>query len=130
VHPAVFIVEPQTLFVPSLMAIVAAAGGNTVRVAPEVDIGELVSLKVDFALLDLDYTAKSPLDGLAYFRGAAPSVSCILLTDDHGARHRSRYLRAGANAVLSKASDENETIRSLAELFTAGSGGEPRTDMA
>lgn len=118
--PSVYVLEPQELFVPELTRLVAEAGGHVVRTAHMLDVGEIASLRVDFALLDLDYTMLGVMDGLAYFRGAARSVKPILLTDEHDPRTLGRYRAAGAVAVIAKSVSAEHLTAALREVFDVG----------
>lgn len=129
-EPAVFILEPQTLFVPELAQVIALAGGRVVRAATHIDVEEIASLAADYALLDLDYTAHGVLDGLAYFRAAAPSVRAILITAEHGPDWLERCRAAGAWAVVSKDSDREEIAALLRGAFAGEAFADPRVNAA
>jgi DNA-binding NarL/FixJ family response regulator len=118
--PSVYVLEPQELFIPELSRIVVAAGGRVVRSADTIDIEELVSLRVDFALLDLDYTWQGVMDGLAYFRGAAARVNPIVLTDERDFDRLARFRAAGAIAVISKSNTADQMSAALQEIFDVG----------
>jgi len=115
--PSVYLFEPQALFIPELSRIVAAAGGHVVRSADLLDINEVVSLRAEYAILDLDYTHFGVLDGLAYFRAAAPGVAAIVLTEERDFNRLTRYRHAGASAVMSKAMSADEMRDALCEVF-------------
>src|ERR1700694_3520062 len=117
---SVYILEPQELFVPELSGVVAEAGGRVVRTAQMLDVAEIVSLRVDFALLDLDYTLHGVTDGLAYFRGAAAGVKPIVLTDQRDLGELGRYRAAGAIAVIAKSVSPEQLIGALREVFDVG----------
>jgi len=53
--PAVFILEPQMLFVSDLTQTIARCGGTVVRVVDRLENLDLGSLRADVAILDLDY---------------------------------------------------------------------------
>lgn len=115
--PYVYVVEPQMLFVPILNRIVFAAGGSVVRVADSLDIKEIASLRVDFALLDLDYTEQGVADGLAMFRAFASRVKPVVLTEERDSVRLAEYRDAGAVAVLTKHMDPSDLSDALRELF-------------
>jgi len=118
--PSVYVLEPQELFTPELSRIVVAAGGRVVRSADTIDIAEIVSLRVAFALLDLDYTSQGVMDGLAYFRGAAARVKPIVLTDERDFDRLASFRAAGAVAVISKSVSADQMRRALQEIFEVG----------
>jgi CheY-like chemotaxis protein len=113
----VYLLEPQTLFVPALTEVVAAAGGSAVRSAGAIDVEELASLRTDYALLDLDYTEVGVVDGLAIFRAVAPSIKLILLTEERDLTQITRYRNAGAAAVISKTLSAERMRDALRTVF-------------
>ncbi len=112
----VFVLEPQTVFIPELSRIVGAAGGRVTMFAEGFDVIEIAALRVEYALLDLDYALPGVLDGLAYFAGAAPRVKPIVLTNQRDFRPLARYRDAGA-VVLPKALSCPELIHALRAIF-------------
>jgi DNA-binding NarL/FixJ family response regulator len=118
--PSVYLFEPQALFVPELSRIVAAAGGRVVRSAGVFDFGDIVSLRAQYALLDLDYTELGVADGLSYFRAAVPDVAPIVLTEERDANRLGRYRHAGAIAALCKSASGGELRDALREIFASG----------
>ena len=112
----VFILEPQTVFLPELSRIVSAAGGRVTSVSDAFDVLEISALHADYALLDLDYALPGILDGLAYFSAAAPRVKPIVLTNQHDFRPLARYRDAGA-VVLPKALSSVELSHALRAIF-------------
>jgi len=117
---SVYVLEPQAIFIAELSRIVAAAGGRVARIAQSMDIAEIASLRVDYALLDLDYAAGGVLDGLTFFRGAAPKVKLIVLTEQRDFSRLARYRDAGATAILPKAMSGDELCCALRETFERG----------
>lgn len=113
----VFILEPQTVFLPELGRIVATAGGRVTSFAEAFDVLEIGALRTEFALLDLDYALPGVLDGLAYFSAAAPRVKPIVLTSQRDFRPLARYREAGA-VVLPKALSSAELTLALRAVFT------------
>jgi DNA-binding NarL/FixJ family response regulator len=112
----VFVLEPQTVFLPELSRIVAAAGGRVTTCADAFDVVEISALRADYALLDLDYALPGVLDGLAYFVAAAPRVKPILLTHQRDFRPLARYRDAGA-VVLPKSLSSSELMHALRAIF-------------
>jgi DNA-binding NarL/FixJ family response regulator len=115
--PSLYVIEPQALFVPELTRLVAAAGGRAVRFADSLDVEEIVSLRTDFALVDLDYSDIGVLDGLAFFRGVAPDARVIVLSDETGFAVLEQFRAAGAVAVLSKTLSADEFCDALRATF-------------
>jgi hypothetical protein len=113
----VFILEPQTVFLPELGRIVATAGGRVTSFAEAFDVLEIGALRTEFALLDLDYALPGVLDGLAYFSAAAPRVKPIVLTSQRDFRPLARYRDAGA-VVLPKTLSSAELTHALRAVFT------------
>ncbi|HEX3549016.1 MAG TPA: hypothetical protein VHT53_01490 [Candidatus Elarobacter sp.] len=118
-QPSVYVIEPQTLFVPELMHAVTGAGGRVVRFAESLDVTEVASLRVDYALLDLDYSLYSVDDGLAIFGHVAPGIRTMVLTDECDAERVRAMRRAGAWAVLPKTLSDDELLVELWEIFEA-----------
>jgi DNA-binding NarL/FixJ family response regulator len=117
--PYVYVVEPQTIFIPTLSWVVFAAGGCIVRVDDDVDIEQLAAVRADFALLDLDYTKRGVADGLALFRSFASGVKAIVLTDERDFARLAEYRESGAAAVLTKNLSVKELRNALRMLFDA-----------
>jgi DNA-binding NtrC family response regulator len=112
----VFILEPQTVFIPELSRIVAAAGGRVTTFSDVFDVLEIAALRTEYALLDLDHALPGVLDGLAYFSGAAPRVRPIVLTSQRDFRPLARYRESGA-IVLPKALSCTELAHALRAIF-------------
>jgi DNA-binding NarL/FixJ family response regulator len=126
---SVYVLEPQAIFIPELSRIVAAAGGHVVRSADSLEIMEIVSLRADYAILDLDYTIHGAVDGLAFFRSLAGwSVTPLLLTEERDFNQLARYRNAGAAAVLPKTMTADELRDALGDIFR--SGAQHRLDQA
>jgi DNA-binding NarL/FixJ family response regulator len=121
----VYLLEPQGLFVQALTDVVAAAGGSAVRSASAIDVEEIVLLRADFALLDLDYTEIGVADGLAIFRAAAPSIKVILLTEERDLTQITRYRNAGAAAVVSKTLSAERMRDALRTVFQGSAPSTP-----
>lgn len=119
--PYVHILEPQTLFVPTLTEIVFAAGGSVARVMKTLDVMGLATLHADYALLDLDYTEFGVADGLALFRTLAPAVRPIVLTEECDVDRLNAYCCSGAEAVLQKTMDARDMREALRKVFSADS---------
>ncbi len=118
-QPSVYVLEPQALFVPELMRAVAGAGGRVVRSADLLDVMEVSSLRVDYALLDLDYSMYRVDEGLALFRHVAPRVRVMVLTDECDGERLKEMRRAGAWAVLPKTLSDDDLLVELWEIFEA-----------
>jgi hypothetical protein len=112
----VFVLEPQTVFIPELSRIVAAAGGRVVACSDSFDVLEIAALRAEYALLDLDYALPGVVDGLAYFLAAAPRVRPIVLTNQRDFRPLARYREYGA-VVLQKALSCGELMFTLRAMF-------------
>ena len=126
---SVYVIEPQALFVPELTRLVAAAGGRAVRFADSLDVEEIMSLRTDFALVDLDYSDIGVLDGLAFFRGVAPEARVIVLTDETDFGLLEHFRAAGAVAVLSKSLSADEFCDALRSTFEGKAAPAPRIDV-
>jgi DNA-binding NarL/FixJ family response regulator len=124
--PSVYMIEPQALFVPELARIVAAAGGTVVRFAEALDIEEIVSLRTDYAIVDLDYSEIGVLDGLAFFRTVATEVRVIVLTDETDFATLEQFRAAGASSVIAKSMSAGEVSDALRAMFERDSGAAPR----
>lgn len=114
---SVFVLEPQAIFIPELSRIVTRAGGTVTRSSQFLDLEEIASLRVDYAILDLDYTMYGILDGLAFFQGLAAGVSIVLLTDERDFNRLASFHHAGAIAVLSKSMTASELQTALISIF-------------
>ncbi len=126
-----FILEPQTLFVPDLVQTIARCGGEIVRVAESLERLDIASLRADVALLDLDYGPNSVLDDLASFRGEAlPNMHLVVVTGEHGPGWVYRLQRAGACGVISKASTARELAAALRRVFGGAMFYDPRIEAA
>jgi DNA-binding NarL/FixJ family response regulator len=127
--PSIYVVEPQALFVPELYRIVAAAGGHVARFAESLDVEEIVSLRTDYALVDLDYAEISVLDGLAFFRSVAPDVRVIVLTEERDFAMLERFRIAGASTVLAKSMSADEVSDALRAAFERDAASPRRIDV-
>lgn len=114
---SVYVLEPQAIFIPELSRIVTRAGGNVTRTAQFLDVEEVASLRVDYAILDLDYALYGVLDGLALFQRLTAGTSLILLTDELDFNRLASFHHAGALAVLSKSMSDEEMQTSLSSIF-------------
>jgi len=112
----VFVLEPQTVFIPELSRIIAAAGGRVVAASDSFNVLEIAALRAEYALLDLDYALPAVLDGLAYFLAAAPHVKPIVLTNQRDFQPLARYREYGA-VVLQKALSCGELMFALRAMF-------------
>jgi DNA-binding NarL/FixJ family response regulator len=127
--PSVYVIEPQALFVPELTRLIAAGGGRAVRFADSLDVEEIVSLRTDFALVDLDYSAIGVLDGLAFFRAVVPDARVIVLTDEKDFATLERFRAAGAVAVLAKSLSAEEFSEALRATFAGSTVPAARIDV-
>jgi DNA-binding NarL/FixJ family response regulator len=119
--PYVYVLEPQTLFVPTLTEIIFAAGGGVASVTNTLDVRGLATLHADYALLDLDYTEFGVADGLALFRTFAPAVRPIVLTEERDVDRLHEYRCSGADAVLEKTMDARAMREALRAVFAVDS---------
>jgi DNA-binding NarL/FixJ family response regulator len=116
----VYVFEPQRVFIPTLVQIVTAAGARAVTVTGTLDVEELASLDVDFALLDLDYTEYGVADGLALLHRVARDVKPIVLTDERDLSRIAWYRDGGAASIVSKDQAPRQVQDSLRRIFEAG----------
>lgn len=123
-----YVVEPQTIFLPELLHLIGAAGGRVARTAAGIDPRRLVPLRADFALLDLDYGAITALEGVACFCDYAPSVRPIVLTDVCEPGSNRRYRASGAFSVISKGRSEAQTIAALRGVLSGEAFFDPLVD--
>ena len=96
-----YVVEPQSLFVPYLADVLAQAEMRVVRVAPHLDVQDVLRIAPQALFVDTDFLEIDPADALRAMREALPSAFiCAYAEIDAPAAERFR--RAGANCVLSK----------------------------
>ena len=130
-RPAVFVLEPQTLFVSELTQTIARCGGNVIRVADVLDTVEIAAMRADMAVLDLDYASNGVLERLAIVRGAAPpNMHLVVVTGEHGPGWVYRFRHAGACGVISKASPAREFDTALRRILSGALYYDPRVDAA
>jgi DNA-binding NarL/FixJ family response regulator len=115
--PSVYVVEPQTIFIPELARIVAVAGGHVARFADALDVEEIASLATEYAIVDLDYSEVGVLDGLAFFRTIAPKTRVVVLTAETDFAALEQFRAAGCVAVVPKSMSADEVRDVLREMF-------------
>jgi DNA-binding NarL/FixJ family response regulator len=127
--PTVYVVEPQALFGPELVRLVAAAGGRVVGHAAVLDLDAMITASPNVALLDLDYTDYELADVLEVLRAEAPSIRAVVLTAQRGAGWLDRIRAGGAAAVIAKAASERELVHDLRIVFDGGTIWDRRAEV-
>jgi DNA-binding NarL/FixJ family response regulator len=122
-----YLVEPQSLFIPYLSDVLAAAELRVVRVAPTLDVDDIRASHPEALFVDTDFLDVDPADAVSAMRAALPRAFICAYTDRQGAR-ADRLRFAGANCVLSKRSGEGEITDALMAARKRGSFTDPRCD--
>ena len=122
-----YVVEPQSLFVPYLSDVLARAEMHVVRVAPNLDVDDMLATHPEALFVDTDFLDVDPADAVSAMREALPRAFICAYTDGAGSR-ADRLRFAGANCVLSKKSGPREITDALRTARRHGSFTDPRLE--
>lgn len=124
----VFVVEPQALFAPELVRLVAEAGGRVVAASAILDLDAIITAAPEVALLDLDFTDYELLDVLDVLRAEAPEIRTVVLSAERHPGWLAECRAAGAAAVLAKAAGTSDLVHDLRVVLDGGAVWDPRVE--
>lgn len=110
-----YVVEPQSLFVPYLSAVLETAEMRVVRVATYLDVDDIRRTSPEALFVDTDFLEIDPAEAVSAMRAALPRAFICAYTEGEGASRADRLRYAGANVVLSKRLSPGEVADNLRE---------------
>jgi DNA-binding NarL/FixJ family response regulator len=108
----VHVVEPQVLFVPTLLDVFEEAGFGVDRVEDEIRPETLLDEQPDVVFLDVDYLA-DPLRSVRLAHVLAPAATIFVYGGVQGRRAREAFIAAGASLVLEKSAERSLIVAAL-----------------
>jgi DNA-binding NarL/FixJ family response regulator len=111
----VHIVEPQDLFVPTLVDVFQEAGLGVDRVDDEIDPQTLLDEQPDVVFIDADYLADS-LRSVRLAHVLAPGATIFVYGGAQGRRAREAFIAAGASLVLGKNAERGLIVEALRSI--------------
>lgn len=103
------IIEPQSLFVPYLVATLRRTGLEVVRAAPHIRSRNLSRLAPDVLLVGID-DVRAPLSAIRRLRRLLPSARIVLYTHISERAWASLACAVGADAVVGPTDDEQGLV--------------------
>ncbi|HEX8805830.1 MAG TPA: hypothetical protein VF741_02730 [Candidatus Aquilonibacter sp.] len=107
----VHIVEPQDLFVPTLIEVFEEAGLHVDRVDDDIHPQVLLDAQPDVLFIDADYLV-NPLRAIRLAHVLVPSAK-IFVYGGVGCNARDAWIAAGASVVLAKSAERASIVEAL-----------------
>ncbi|HTZ54543.1 MAG TPA: hypothetical protein VMB20_05725 [Candidatus Acidoferrum sp.] len=108
----VHIVEPQDLFVPTLIDVFEEAGLPVDRVDDDIHPQVLLEEQPDVVFVDADYLT-DPLRSVRLAHVLAPDAVIFVYGGAEGRRAREAFIAAGASLVLAKSTGRDAIVEAL-----------------
>lgn len=108
----VHIVEPQDLFVPTLIDVFEEAGLLVDRVDEEIHPQILLEEQPDVLFVDADYL-KDPLRAVRLAHVLVPAAAIFVYGGAQGRGAREAFVAAGASVVLAKSAERASIVEAL-----------------
>ncbi|HTU70952.1 MAG TPA: hypothetical protein VMF11_11600 [Candidatus Baltobacteraceae bacterium] len=108
----VHIVEPQDLFVPTLVDVFSEAGLFVDRVSEQIDPQILLEEQPDLLFVDSDYL-DDPLRAVRLARTLAAHAFIVIYSNSRGGGSEDAFLAAGAAVVLDKSAERESIVETL-----------------
>jgi DNA-binding NarL/FixJ family response regulator len=108
----VHVVEPQHLFIATLIALFRDAGLPIDHVSPEPDRGALLDQPPDIVFLDTDHL-DDPFAAVRLVQALAPSAQIVVFVGTDEQEIHREFLFAGATSVLAKSADRQVIVGGL-----------------
>jgi len=106
-----YVVEPQRIFVTSLVDALMDAGFEVTHVSDRFEMAQASSPKLRLVFLDLDVDTAFPEEVVRLARAAAPHARIVVYAwDGH------EYLASGADTVISKTVEREEFVRTMRDV--------------
>ncbi len=113
----VFLADDSALIRSRVGNLLEAAGASTVGEGetPTGCIDQILALRPDVVVLDVQLEGGSGLQVLRAVRVAAPDVAFVVFSNNSSSAYRKRYLLEGAARFLDKAEDSGLLVRAVAQ---------------
>jgi DNA-binding NarL/FixJ family response regulator len=108
----VHIVEPQDIFVPTLIDVFEEAGLRVDRVDEEIHPQVLLEEQPDVLFIDADYLAE-PLRAVRLVHVLVPEARIFVFSGVAGSGARDAFVAAGAAVVLAKSAERALVVEAL-----------------
>jgi DNA-binding NarL/FixJ family response regulator len=108
----VHVVEPQDLFVPTLIDVFQEAGLDVDRVDDEILPQVLLDEQPDLLFIDTDYLG-DPLRAVRLAHVLVPGATIFVYGSTAGSRARDAFIAAGATIVLAKSAERASIVEAL-----------------
>lgn len=109
--PSVYLIEAQSLFVPTLADVFREAGFELRGVSGDADARTLLDAQPDVVFVDIDYVAQEPVRLIGILRAILPRAAiCIYTSISKWVKGR-RF--PGATAVFGKDEDRQQIVAGL-----------------
>jgi DNA-binding NarL/FixJ family response regulator len=108
----VHIVEPQELFVPTLIDVFAEAGLPVDRVDDDIHPQILLDEQPDVLFIDGDYLV-DPLRAIRLAHVLVPGARILVYGGAGGSSARDAFIAAGASVVLAKSAERDSIVEAL-----------------
>ncbi len=108
----VHIVEPQDLFVPTLIDVFEEAGLHVDRVDDEIHPQTLLDEQPDVLFIDADYLVDA-LRGIRLAHVLVPGARIFVYGSVGGSSAREAWIAAGASVVLAKSAERASIVEAL-----------------
>jgi len=111
----VHVVEPQHLFVPSLVDVFSEAGLTVDAVVERVDPRALLDDEPDIVFIDADFV-NGPVDAVRLVHYLLPKAQVVVYAGELQARETRAYVAAGATVLLPKHLERRSVVLGLREV--------------
>jgi len=108
----VHVVEPQDLFVPTLIDVFSEAGLFVDRVGERIDPQVLLEEQPDLLFVDADYL-EDPLRLIRLARVLVPDARIVIYSGAAECGLHDAFLAAGASSVLAKSAERASIVQAL-----------------
>ncbi len=108
-----YLIEPQTVFVPYLQRVLAAAGLSVIAIHHDVDLKDLAARAPSAVFIDVDYFERGGPTALCRIRETLRNATVIALSESTDPTFAATCVISGANVVCHKKDGEESFVRSI-----------------
>jgi DNA-binding NarL/FixJ family response regulator len=115
----VYLIEPQTIFVPFLRGMLARAGFDVVATSQGVDSRDIAAHDPAAVFIDIDYLERSGPTAICRIREATQTAAVIALSETTDELFAATCMISVATELCSKGEGEEQLLRTLRALAHA-----------
>ncbi len=111
-----YLIEPQLLFVPYLLRLLASANLNVIATSDDVDAKDIAAQDPAIIFVDVDFFDRGAPNAICRIRQVAKAAAIIVVSNAEDPTFEAACYISGASAVLSKRTNAEAIVRAVRSI--------------